>query len=354
MSPITSTVWKNKALIYKSTACISLLLLALSAYYLSQRKRPPEAPLPKMVEVERLMPTAIEKTISLIGTIRPKHATLLVAKGSGLLDTLRFSGEQVKKGELIAKIINPDIEKSYALSKATEQIANTQYQRFHSLQKTGFVSAREVEEKKQVWIDAQQERAKTKIELKNMRFYAPFDGIIGAFKIKEGAQVSEGATVVTIYDPNSLTVELDIPCTNKTQIEDKQPIYIFHQLHHLSHMQKMIDDESHMCPADVDIQCPHCLIGASVKVQLVVNKKSGVLVVPTQALFLKNGQPHVYKIIAGQVVSVAVHTGIQEKDKIEISAGLKAGDQVVIKSPERLYPGLVVAIYQASSKNIKG
>lgn len=354
MSPTTSTAWNNKAFIYKSTACISVLLLSLSTYCIYQRKPAPQAPAPKMVEVELLRPTTIEKTISLIGTIRPKHATLLVAKGSGLLDTLRFSGEQVKKGELIAKIINPDIEKSYTLSKATEEIANTQYQRFHSLQKTGFVSAREVEEKKQVWIDAQKERAITKIELKNMRFYAPFDGIIGAFKIKEGAQVSEGATVVTIYDPNSLTVELDIPCTNKTQIEDKQPIYIFHQLYHLSHMQKMIDDESHMCPADVDIQCPHCLIGASVKTQLVVNKKSAVLVIPTQALFLKNGQPHVYKIVNGSVESVTVQTGIQEKDKVEISAGLKSGDQVVIKSPERLYPGLVVAIYQVPSKNIKG
>lgn len=27
-----------------------------------------------------------------------------------------------------------------------------------------------------------------------MRFYAPFDGVIGAFKIKEGAQVTEGAS----------------------------------------------------------------------------------------------------------------------------------------------------------------
>lgn len=94
-------------------------------------------------------PTTIEKTIKLIGTIRPKHATVLVAKGSGMLDTLISSGQTVEKGDLIAKIINPDIERSYQLSKETEQLENTQYRRLKNLQKPGFVSAREVEEKKE-------------------------------------------------------------------------------------------------------------------------------------------------------------------------------------------------------------
>ncbi|AWN75392.1 TPA: efflux RND transporter periplasmic adaptor subunit [Legionella anisa] len=332
---------------YKIVGLLSILLTALGIYYLfyyHAKSPPPQTP--KIVETVTVTPTTIEKTIKLIGTIRPKHATVLVAKGSGMLDTLISSGQTVEKGDLIAKIINPDIERSYQLSKETEQLENTQYRRLKNLQKPGFVSAREVEEKKRIWIDTQKEKARTKIELKNMRFYAPFDGVIGAFKIKEGAQVTEGAPVVSIYDPNSLTVELDVPCTNTLSIKENQPVYILNQLYHLSHVQKMIDDETHMCPADVDIQCTHCLVGASVSALLVVKKKTGALVIPTQALFLKQGKTHVYKVVNKKIELVAVKTGIQEKDKVEIISGIQSGEHIVSKSPERLYPGLEVSIYK--------
>ncbi|KTD74496.1 efflux RND transporter periplasmic adaptor subunit [Legionella tucsonensis] len=332
---------------YKIIGLSSILLTALGSYYLFYyHAKSSPLPTPKIVETVTVTPATIEKTIKLIGTIRPKHATVLVAKGSGMLDTLISSGQTVKKGDLIAKIINPDLERSYQLSKETEQLENTQYQRLKNLQKPGFVSAREVEEKKRIWIDSQKEKARTKIELKNMRFYAPFDGVIGAFKIKEGAQVTEGAPVVTIYDPNSLTVEIDVPCTNNHSIKENQPIYILNQLYRLSHVQRMIDDETHMCPADVDIQCTHCLVGASISGLLVVNKKTGALVIPTQALFLKQGKTHVYKVVNNKIELVAVKTGIQEKDKVEIISGLKSGEQIISKSPERLYPGLEVSIYK--------
>ncbi|WP_454782961.1 efflux RND transporter periplasmic adaptor subunit [Legionella sp. WA2022007384] len=332
---------------FKIIGLSSILLIGLGVYYTfyyHAAKSPASSP--KIVETVTITPSTIEKKIKLIGTIRPKHATVLIAKGSGMLDTLMSSGQVVQKGDLIAKITNPDIERSYQLSKETERLENTQYQRLKNLQKTGFVSAREVEEKKRIWIDSQKEKAKTKIELKNMRFYAPFDGVIGAFKIKEGAQVTEGAAVVTIYDPDSLTVEIDIPCTNNHSIEENQPIYILGKLYHLNHVQKMIDDETHMCPADVDIQCTHCLVGASVSSQLVVNKKTGTLVIPTQALFLKQGKTHVYKVVDKKIELIAVKTGIQEQDNVEIISGLKSGDQIVSKSPERLYPGLEVLIYK--------
>lgn len=332
---------------FKVMGLLSLLLILLSTYFLFYSPRhKPSAPSPKIVEVITVSPTTIERTIKLIGTIRPRHATILIAKGSGVLDTLMTSGQTVRKGDLIAKITNPDIEKSYQLSKETEQLDNTQYQRLKSLQKSGFVSAREVEEKKRIWIDSQREKAKTKIELKNMRFYAPFNGVVGAFKIKEGAQVTEGTPVVTIYDPNSLIVEMDIPCTNHHSIEENQPIYLFNQLYHLSHVQKMIDDETHMCPADVEIQCPHCLVGASIAGKLVVSKKIDTLVIPTQALFLKQGKTRVYKVVNRKIELVTVKTGIQEKEKVEIISGLKSGDQIVSKSPERLYPGMDISIYK--------
>jgi membrane fusion protein (multidrug efflux system) len=332
---------------------ILILLTFISIYlYIHSKVEPRKST--KVVEVETINRTTIQKSIALIGTVQPKHSTILVAKDSGLLDILLSSGKTIKKGDLIAKIINLDIEKNYQLSKEAEEIANTQYNRFLSLQKKGFVSARELEEKKQSWIESQKDLAKTKNELKNLRFYSPFDGVIGAFKIREGSQINTGDSVVTIYDPSTMTIDLDIPCSHLKDINVNQPVYVFNQMYHLSHVQKMMDEDTHMCPADVDINCESCVIGDSVTVRLLIKEKQQALVIPTQALFLKNGKLSVYKVINNHIEFVAVKQGIQDKEKVEIISGLKPGDQIIIKSPERLYPGLEVAIFQPPKKESQG
>ncbi|MGQ3889770.1 efflux RND transporter periplasmic adaptor subunit [Legionella sp. CNM-1927-20] len=302
---------------------------------------------PKLVEVKLLGKAEIEETIHLLGTINPKHATVLVAKNHGTLDALIPTGQKVHKGNLIAKINNPEIENNLELTQGSVTIAKSQYERLLALLKRGFVSSKEVEEKKQTWLDAQKELSKAKIELDTLRFYAPFDGIVGAYKKKEGTQINAGDPIVTIYDPTTLVVDFDIPCTNISAFHEGQLVRIFNRPYKLSHLQKMIDEDSHMCPADVTISCKDCLIGASAEIELVLNKKKDTIVVPEQAIFLRSSKPHVYIVKDNVIELIQVTTGIKNKSQIEVISGLKFGQQLVIKGLERLYPGLQVAIYHA-------
>ena len=306
---------------------------------------------PKLVEVTELKKSNIQQSIRLIGTIRPKHATILIAKGSGMLDSMVATGQKIQKGELIAKIANSDIENNLQLTEVAEKIAKTQYERLLTLLKSGIVSSKEAEEKKQAWINAQREFSKAKMELDTMRFYAPFDGIIGAYKKREGTQINQGDPVVTIYDPSALVVDFDIPCTNLSTINEDQTVRIFDKVHPLSHIQKMIDEETHMCPADVDISCDNCVIGSNVNVDLIVQAKKEVIVVPFEAIFLRSGKPHVYLVENNKVVLTPVKTGIKNQAQLEIKTGLKAGQQLIIRGQERLYPGIEVAIFKPQSSN---
>lgn len=325
---------------------ISLILIALLVLFFYYKKATPaqEMDKPKLVEVETLKKTNIEETKHLLGTIHPKHVTVLVAKSHGTLDALLPTGQKVRKGELIAKIDNSDIENNLQLSQSSEVIAKTQYERLLRLGKTGYVSSREVDEKKQTWLEAQKELSKTKIELDTLRFYAPFDGIIGAYKKKEGTQVNPGDPIVTLYDPTTLVVDFDIPCTNLSSLNEDQSVRVFKKTYKLSHLQRMIDDETHMCPADVAISCQDCLIGASTEVELIVQDKKDSLVIPLQAIFLRNSKPHVYVVNKDKIELVPITTGITNQSQVEVTSGLSVGQQLVIKGQERLYPGLQVAI----------
>lgn len=308
---------------------------------------------PKRVEIINIKNANIQQTIRLLGVIRPLHTTILIAKGTGTFDSLMTTGQKVHKDELIAKIANPDIENNLQLAKDSEKLAKTQYERLYNLHQTGYVSSKEVEEKKQIWLDTQKELSKTKIEFDTMRFYAPFDGIIGAYKRREGTQINPGDAIVTIYDPSKLVVDFDVPCTNLSEIKENQTVRIFKKNYALTHIQRMIDDETHMCPADVSIQCEDCLIGASVDVDLVVAEKKGIIVIPTDAIFLRNGKPYVYIVENNLIVLVPVKTGLKSKSRVEIVSGLKLDQQLVIKGQERLYPNMQVSIYQPNNSTRK-
>ncbi|QBR83050.1 efflux RND transporter periplasmic adaptor subunit [Legionella israelensis] len=308
----------------------------------------------KLVEVEKVKQQDLQQTVNLLGTIKPKHVTTLLAKGNGMLDTLIPTGQKVKKGTLIAEMKNPELENSVQLSQNAEALARVQYERLNTLISKGYVSAKEAEEKKQIWIEAQKELSKAKIELDNLRFYAPFNGIIGAYKKREGTQINNGEAVVTLYDPSSLVVDVDIPCSNLRTVNAGQAVKILGKTYALNHFQKMLDEETHMCPADIDFQCENCLMGSTIPIELVVAEKKNTIVVPFQALFLKNGQPFVYLVKKGKIVLVAVKTGLQQKDKIEILTGLKPGQQLVIKGQERLYPDMPVDIYQSATARTVG
>lgn len=323
-----------------------LLVCGALLYYFFFSSKRDETPPVKLVEVVHAHPGKIEETVSLLGTINSKHAAILYAKANGRLVIVIPPGQEVQKNTLLAHIDNPDYEKAVKLSEAAEQIAKIQYERLIVLQKKGFVSSKEVDEKKQAWIEAQKALSKAKIDLDLLRFYAPFDGIVGAYKKKDGMQVSPGDSILSIYNPVTLVVDFDIPCTTIKGIKNGQKVSIFNKSYPLSHYQKMIDEESHMCPADVDIACKDCLIGSTVAIDLVVQEKMDTIIIPVSAVFFRNGQAFTYVVIENKIQLVPIRTGIKNNASIEVTQGLQKNVQVVIKGQDRLYPNMPVEIYQ--------
>lgn len=276
----------------------------------------------KVVEVETVKYDNIKQTVDFIGTIRSKQQTLLTAKSQGILVTYSKPGQFHKKGDLIAEIDNKNIEKNYKILRKSEQIAKTQFDRANALLKSKFANKNFVEEKKSSWLDIQKKLSDAKISSDEYKIYAPFDGVIGLFKIREGAQVFSGDPIVNFYDPNSLLVEFDLPLSVAEEVNDGAQVFLNNQEYKLTHVQKILDEETHMCPAYVEINCPNCIIGTSTDVTITIDSKSSVIVIPYEAVFLKRSKPFVYIVQDNKAILTRVELGIREKDLIEIDSGL--------------------------------
>ena len=297
----------------------------------------------KTVETEIVKKSDLTETIRLIGTIQAKQSTLFVAKSTGIFLRKSEAGSKVARGTVVAHLENNDLQKTVDLSLHSEQIAKEQYERFLSLSKTNAASKQDVDGRLNAWNEAQRSLASAKIELEKTQFLAPYDGIVGVYLKREGTQVQPGDSIVSFYDPSSLIVEFDIPSDALMSIKDNQSVVINGKPFSLTTVQKMIDPETHMSPASVDYAADNCIIGSVVYVDLVLSHKENAIVLPTEASFVKEGKLFVYTVNKeGKLDLIPISVGIRQEDKVEVLSGLNEGDQVVVKNPGRLYPGISI------------
>jgi membrane fusion protein (multidrug efflux system) len=306
---------------------------------------------PEVKIVEALIATKgdISQNIRLIGTIKAKKQTALIAKKEGSVEYLAPIGQMLKKTEVIARLENADLKHHFELAQEAERLAKTQYERVLSLAKTNAISKQMVEEKKNLLIEAQKVLSIAKIELGKTQFIAAFDGIVGISKFSVGAQVQSGDIILTFYDPHQLKVEFDIPAVYFSQIKNGQPVVINGQPLQLTNIQKMIDPQTNMLQTQVDFSCEDCVIGDTVDVELTITKSNDVIVLPSSCVFLKNGKNLVYLVKENKAVVSPVGLGIREKDKIEITWGVEQGDVVITQNQNRLYPDIAVKVHHPDS-----
>ena len=167
---------------------------------------------------------------------------------------------------------------------------------------------------------------------------------MGLFKFREGSQVNKEDIIVQFYNPKSLIVEFDVPLSVAKKVENGGQIFVNDKEYRLTYIQKMLDEETHMCPAYAEIDCSNCVIGTTVDVSLVTQAKQSVIVIPLEAIFLQEGKPFVYIVKDSKAVITPVSYGIRDKKHIEVTSGLKEGDQIIPFGHNRLYPDVAVKI----------
>jgi membrane fusion protein (multidrug efflux system) len=331
----------------KKKALIALgIFISIVATYIIYRNLNTKAPAQhfKIVEVEKVALADISQTIDLMGTIQSLHYANLTAKSKGVLQIFVGQDENIEKGTIIAKIENKDIENNYDILKESELVAMTQFDRTNNLFKSGIASQHDLEEKKNRLLDARKRLSDAKIDLEDQIIYAPFNGVIGIFKFRDGSSIKSGDVVLNFYDPVNLIVEFDIPLSVANQINQDSRVIIKDQTYNLSHIQKIIDEETRMCPAYVKISCDDCFIGSVVDVKIIVNQKKSVMVIDFDAVFFKSGNPFVFVVKDNKAIMKAVELGIREKQKVEISSGLEEGEEIIAIGHNRISDGMSVKI----------
>jgi membrane fusion protein (multidrug efflux system) len=150
-------------------------------------------------------------------------------------------------------------------------------------------------------------------------------------------------------------IEVEISEGILKDLPENPKAWVLGQLLPLSHFQKVIDPETHMASAFIELpdSFPKQIIGTAIDVELVVKESPAALVIPHEALFIQDQKIYVYGVEGKKAVRTLVEVGIRQKDKVEILDGVKENDQIIWRGQNRLYDGIDVEPYDPTKSQFE-
>lgn len=181
--------------------------------------------------------------------------------------------------------------------------------------------------------------AAAELNLERATLVAPFDGVVNAVTAAAGEQVS--AAFITIVDPNNLRLDVNVDENDVARIELNQPATItLDALAGRSFRGRVIaiaptatiaqGVASYLVSVQID-QPQNVKPGMTANVQITVEQRTNVLVVPARAVRTQ-GRERVVDVMtaSGQIETRPVTVGLSNDQQTEITRGLEEGELVVL------------------------
>jgi HlyD family secretion protein len=179
------------------------------------------------------------------------------------------------------------------------------------------------------------------LALQQAQIVAPFDGIITQVNVQVGQNSSTGGAAIQEADLDHLEVVVDMSEVDVASVKDQQSAQITLDALPNDTFQGIVTQVAPAgvisqgvvnYPVTVDLTPPldGVKVGMSANVDVIVAEHDNVLTVPNRAIQTQGRQKFVMVLFEGQQMQVPVQTGLASDTATEVTAGLKAGDVVVL------------------------
>ncbi len=138
-------------------------------------------------------------------------STLSFEVGGVLKELLVVEAQKVKKGDVLAKLDQRDLQAKVKSARAQYDNANTEYQRAVRLMKEDAISRSNLEERKSQRDVSKAQFDTAKKALQDSVLIAPYDGNISRVHVKKWQAVQAGAEAISIIGKGGLEATINVP-----------------------------------------------------------------------------------------------------------------------------------------------
>jgi RND family efflux transporter MFP subunit len=325
------------------------------------------------------------------GYVVAQRKAAVASKGTGRLEYLGvIEGDRVKKGEMIGRLESSDVEAALGQAKANLALARAGYESAMAEKED---AASNFERQKALFdmqsisraeydaANARNRRAiaaiasadaniqfaianvrAAEVGVENTYIRAPFDGVVltknanvGEVISPFGAAAGSRGAIVTVADMYSLEVEADVSESNIEKIKEDLPCEItldaYPERRYPGKVSKIVPTADRakatvLTKVRFDDLDERVLPEMRAKVSFLkadnvrsAGNTAPKISVPASSIATRNGQKVVFIVKGDAVIETAVTLGEAMGNRIEIVAGVAAGEKVVLRPAESLKTG---------------
>jgi RND family efflux transporter MFP subunit len=383
-----------------STAC-------KSGYPVSAQNRPREATDPKPVKLARAIEMAMERTVTVTGTLAAYEQATLSAKVPARLQSISVDlGSVVRRGQVIAQLEQQDYlyrvkQAEAALAQARARLglapdgkedrvdpeetgtvrqarallddARLKRERAVKLLEKGVIAQaqmdaadaeykvalsryqdaiEEIRNRQALLLERRSQLELARQQLADTTVYAPFDGVVQERRATIGEFLAAGAPIVTIVKIDPLRLRVEVPEREAKNIRVGQAVRVTVEgdpttyTGHIARLSPSITAQNRMLVVEAEVRNKGQLRpGAFVRADIVTSDSAPAIAIPTNSIVTFAGIEKVITVQEGKAVERLITTGRRAGDWTEVLSGVKAGELVVV-DPGNLQSGQPVTVIE--------
>jgi RND family efflux transporter MFP subunit len=309
------------------------------------------------------------------GTLAPiRNAQLRAEIGGAVLETLAEQGQHVASNQVLARIDAATIRDAYVSAKSavsTAQLAadyaDRQVKRFDTLLAAGAIAERDHEgvveqdaQARTALANAKSGLVQAEKALANTEIRAPFTGVVSERDVSAGDVIGPGSPMFGVVDPSRLQFEATVPATQIASVHVGDAVSFALNGYGgrtfsgaIVRIDPVADPATRQVQVFTEIKNPdNSIVGGLFATGRIVTQSSRGLVAPITAIDTRFLKPSVLRVRDGKIERVDVALGLRDEvaERVEITAGVAAGDTLLLGQAQGLTPGTPVRVTRMAAE----
>jgi len=319
---------------------------------------PPDAPLPA-VSVITVREGTLDRRIALPATIRAYQEATLYAKVGGYLESIAVDrGDRVERGQILAVLEVPEMRAELGKLEAELRAADVDNKRVSEAAQRApdLVTPQAVDAARAKYEIAVANLVRTRTLMDYAKLTAPFSGVVTKRWVDRGAFIpaatasssAMSSAVLTLSDFSRVRVEVAMPQAEVPLVKAGLPATLsVRELPgrsfegRVTRIAYALDEATKTMGAEIELPNADGALrpGMYASVGISLERKTGVLLVPAEALVTENGRPFAFTVDRNKAHKVALRLGLDDGVHVEVLDGLAANALVVVLGAQSLADG---------------
>ena len=310
-------------------------------------------PEPLAVWVHEVVPGRLAERLTATGTIRANEQVELVSEIAGKVEAIHFEeGQPVAADQLLLEIDASELEAERQRTGYQVELAARREARQRELLDDGVISEQEHDFVANELNVLRAELRRVEAQLVKASIRAPFAGTVGLRQVSVGGYLTPQTAIATLQDLDPVKLDFAIPEKYAGQVRVGREVVFRVAGSTAEHRGEVYAIEPRVDPQTRSLLLRarssnadgSLLPGIFADVELAVREVEDALTVPSVAVIPELGGKKVFVVEEGEARSRGVETGVRGAERVEVTAGLEAGDRVIVTGIQQLRAGMPVRV----------